>query len=451
MFASEAFGPDDNFNVVDIGTQHTHQLNLYKALDELNGYDEFDAAMLNYVLDQDTYCYENYSRKDDICWMNTRTRETHNLDINVLADSITVLLAYKGHKREIAIARLRKKRKYAIFAYNPYTTQIEFANNNKRCFNTYLPPKWKLRNYKPELPVIIDEFMKRLFPKDDSREYVYDWLANGLKNRNLTYLLLLSTQGAGKGIFSNLVKALYGHGNCAFAGQTFIDKEFNANIKNKQILVLNEITAKEPEDLDKLKTLVDDTIVIEGKHVDSAECQNHLNVIITINRPDAIEIEDNDRRYSIVHLSQKALKDQGLTAKQIQDYAEMHYNDDIVGQFGQWLMQRNITRNMLHKYVDEDKMHEINEELMYGWQKFIFNEVCQYNTKLTNPFTSKDLNDLMKETGLITRDIGWNKIYTFINNKCGHILRCCRNKENPALLDIEFIHPRKAKDDGIQF
>lgn len=201
-----------------------------------------------------------------------------------------------------------------------------FEPNNKEEFikqenGTFLRNEFKLSKYLQMKGVEIDSikfsfeksktfyFLLHLLNHDYQRvQWVINWLAyffKGLKKSQVA-LVLIGIQGTGKNIFFNqIIRPLFGE---AFT-KTINDKSLNTKYKgalleNVLFLNLDEISANTSlRDSQKnfLKALItNDSATLEKKFENlEEETLLHAQVLITSNEVYAVEIEKNDRRYTV--------------------------------------------------------------------------------------------------------------------------------------------------------
>ena len=130
------------------------------------------------------------------------------------------------------------------------------------------------------------------------------WLAYPLQNPG--YKLLSSAviygqaKGTGKTFVAYLMKDIYGD-NFIEVDNDDLGGSFNAWAKNKQFIYGDEITGGDARlDADKLKRIITrETVTINDKFVPHYTIPDRANYLLTSNHPDAVFLEDGDRRYFI--------------------------------------------------------------------------------------------------------------------------------------------------------
>lgn len=271
--------------------------------------------------------------------------------------------------------------KYCEFEYNPKNKQIFLENNNYiDCFNSYNPADWFKEYFYSgsslqaisSMPKIYEDFFKFFadFKNDlKSYEYLIDWLANIFQSRNKTILTLIGNQGIGKGVLGDIIKELVGESNFSKVRDTVLKNKFNKQISNKIVVSIDEIDIKNNTTAyDRLKDLVNDYIEIEGKGLDAKNATNYANFLISSNRTDCIRIEADNRRFSIIQLTDTPLRDVAL----IQNVTSGEYfKDSNIKELAQYLYGHKIKHDMLKPFVDSSRFNEIKNDSTHEWERWI--------------------------------------------------------------------------------
>jgi len=196
--------------------------------------------------------------------------------------------------------------------FNPYVNnefhKIEGQNFYIR--NSFKPSKYlKLPPSSHKEPTAILKLINHLANGDDYRKnYIVNWLAYFFQNlkKSQVALVLRGQQGAGKGVlFDEVIKPLFGAEYCIQINDRAIEGNFLGGIvEGKLFYNLDEIShniAGNKNNKNFLKALVtNDSITTEKKNINmEKETKLFGQVIITSNEPYALEVEPNDRRYTI--------------------------------------------------------------------------------------------------------------------------------------------------------
>lgn len=141
-------------------------------------------------------------------------------------------------------------------------------------------------------------------PDPEARIWFEKWLAYPLQHPGTKLLTAAVIYGVAKGTGKTLIAYLMGD----IYGQNFIEIEnddlkgtFNAWAANRQFIYADEITGGDARvDADKLKRIITrETVTINTKFVPQYVLPDVANFFISSNHPDAIFLEDGDRRYFV--------------------------------------------------------------------------------------------------------------------------------------------------------
>ena len=231
--------------------------------------------------------------------------------------------------------------KFPLTVYNPRT--LFGLSNDELEFNMWHPPAhWPPKKSEKPLHPIYEKFLRHLSGHvEESYEFLLDWMAISLQSRNLTYLTLAGTAGTGKGVFVKIMSHLHGIGelpNAVEVGYSnTINSQFNSEISNKTLVCLNEIHEASKAEITKLKDLNSNTMRLEAKGVDATIVANHASYILTTNNIRALNLEDSDRRFSIIDSPEQRLE-QALT-KEERDFV-LKNDPDQIAELYNYLMHR---------------------------------------------------------------------------------------------------------------
>lgn len=202
------------------------------------------------------------------------------------------------------------KEEHSIKTYNYYieSEMLRFATsfNNTRermiyeeaiDFTRYPMMYYLLKRIvNPENPA------NRVLNKDGSEvdlmKRFLSWLSfciRGKKNGSIYYLLISDAHGVGKGLFTAMIQEAMGELAQKVSKKTF-DGNFSGELENKSFIIFDEAEINEKA-MNFIKQVVGNPVmVIEGKGKDAKNVKNILNLIGTLNKPDKVEVENNDRR-----------------------------------------------------------------------------------------------------------------------------------------------------------
>lgn len=277
---------------------------------------------------------------------------------------------------------------HAQVEYNPRLTRLLSTDNDTgfSIYNTYVPPEWlkpsfyqgKQLDTNSKLPELYDKFLSHFTGNDlESKEYVLDWVANSLRSRNFTILTAIGEEGIGKGIFGAILELLHGKSNFSSSSDNVFKERFNGKLQNKTLVYIDEIALKEKESHDRIKAVVNDSLEIEKKGVDSVTAKNYASFYISSNNLDAINIGLNDRRYSIIQLTDEKLNKTDWVKRIDNELLDM----GNINQLAHFLFNRKIERNMLIPFRSA-RFEQIRSATLNTWQEYVIDVfVPQYRGK----------------------------------------------------------------------
>ena len=267
--------------------------------------------------------------------------------------------------------------------YDPYNIFVLKSNeHNPWTYNTYKPAKWNAKYYHSKgrkvlekidkIPEMYERFLKHLFNNhDESYEYVLDWVANGLKSRNYCILATIGTQGVGKGVLGEIMRLLFGDSNFHKGEDRMFKGNFNSQIMEKRLVYCDELKINNVNEENKIKTIVNDFIEIEKKGIDVEEIRNYANFYISSNNMDAIKLSGDDRRFSIVNLTDEKLLNILGT-----DEIEALLLEENIEQLAAYLSYREIDRNKILRVFKSDRTQEVKDSTLNIWQEWFLDEYC---------------------------------------------------------------------------
>tara|TARA_X000001036_G_scaffold439888_1_gene492897 strand:+ start:503 stop:3016 length:2514 start_codon:yes stop_codon:yes gene_type:complete len=148
-------------------------------------------------------------------------------------------------------------------------------------------------------------------------EYFINWLAYVYQNKTkaMTAWILTGVPGTGKGIFySHILKPLFGDEHVPMRSLQNIEEQFNLYMRSALFLIVDEFRMADASSgtmkmADKLKNqITEKTLAIRAMRSNQHELPSYTNFIFLTNRPDAVKIEDGDRRYNVAPRQEKKLE-----------------------------------------------------------------------------------------------------------------------------------------------
>ncbi len=148
-------------------------------------------------------------------------------------------------------------------------------------------------------------------------EHFTNWLAYIFQTRQkaMTAWVLQGVPGTGKGIFyTKVLRPLFGSEHVPMRALQNIEEQFNLYMRQAIFLVVDEFhmasaNAGAIKIADKLKNAItENTMTIRAMRSNQVEMPNFTNFIFLTNRPDAVRIEEGDRRYNIAPRQEQKLE-----------------------------------------------------------------------------------------------------------------------------------------------
>lgn len=310
----------------------------------------------------------NIKDPTEVCLTNL---STGYIEKNISEIGIKKLLS----KAELASFNEQNVR-VAQFVYDPHAKgPISLSAKGGELFNLYQPPQWKQDSYfkhielppaPSALPSLYERYFTHLTAGDSgSMEYLLDWLANAIRGRNFTILTAIGEPGIGKGVLGEIMSGLVGYDNFARVRDTVFKKQFNAPLRNKQIVYVDEVAITSNEEADRIKDVVNDRLEIERKGKDAEEVNNHASFYLTSNRMDAIKIESSDRRFSIIQLTDTPL----LRVFPKPDVSALTKAGNIQ-ELALYLSSRTITNDLMKPFRSE-RFADVLEAGLSEWELYL--------------------------------------------------------------------------------
>jgi hypothetical protein len=279
---------------------------------------------------------------------------------------------------------LSTRRYTCVFEYNPTVTQqFRQKSDGIWVFNTYVPPFWQEKLFYDSeplptldtLPALYDKFFNHLVAGDvPSFNYILDWTAFGLKDKNFCILTTIGLSGAGKGKFGEILEALHGKSNFNKTGNNLLTKDFNGQVSNKRLVYINEASVKDQSQEERVKALTDVSIQIEKKGKDAYDACNYANFYFSSNFLDAIKIPANDRRFSIINLTNKVLQDV-MSGDQIDALTK----PENIEQLALYLMSRQVEKKNMIVPHRSARTEDVREASLSAWQEWFLDDYAVDN------------------------------------------------------------------------
>jgi len=223
-----------------------------------------------------------------------------------------IVLGADGKKRTKADILLKSplRRKYKDIIFDP-TLSIE-ESEKKQLYNLW---KGFAKKAKKGDCSKYWEHLKNNICAGDQEAYFFvrKWLAYVFQypEQVHTALVLCGSQGVGKNSFVEPLGALLGPHYVLLSSTSELVSHFNFHLKNAVIIHANEaIWGGHRKELGTLKAMITEkTCLIEGKGKDRIMVRNYKHVIISSNENWPVHLDPDDRRFFVLHVSEKHKED----------------------------------------------------------------------------------------------------------------------------------------------
>jgi len=227
------------------------------------------------------------------------------------------------------------RRQHPSVVYEPGESEVTATGE----YNMWRPPAVTPEPMPQEYRTIFQKLLQHLFHRaPEAIAWFLQWCAYPLQHpgAKLASAVLIHgpTQGTGKSLLGVLLGSCYGH-NFHIVKSNALFQPFNQWAVGHQLILMDEVVGGDRRrDADLLKSLVTSpTIEINRKHVPQYVIRDHLNYLFTSNHPDAIYIDDYDRRYLVVRCDAKPM------------------DETVYVVLGKWLTSGLAARHLLHEFT----------------------------------------------------------------------------------------------------
>lgn len=195
--------------------------------------------------------------------------------------------------------------------YMPGEEQIMEVNgldhvNLYNHMRTPLEKEPKARDEKAAVVMALKHF-ELLFPDDRERNIFLDYLAYTVQypKEKITWAVVIQgVDGAGKTWFSRMMASVLGGPNIRVVNASSLQEKFTKWAEGYRMVFFEEIRLQGSnrfEIMDKLRPYAsNETVEVRRMQTDSYEIPNVTNYVFFTNYPDALPINNNDRRYFII-------------------------------------------------------------------------------------------------------------------------------------------------------
>jgi hypothetical protein len=305
-------------------------------------------------------------------------------------------------------AELLRKAFSGKIEFNPLREQAIYTSNidgvNYQVFNKCKTPKWFSRTPSRDNidGSLIQKFLFNLFPDKESLDIALSWAYHAFTSRNQTYLMLIGSQGVGKGMFTSLLEQLVSPEYSEKCTDALLKEKFNSQIKDKRLLVLDEISIESKEVVGKLKSMANNFVPYEAKGKDATTIRNHTSCLLTSNSVGDMSIEPQERRFSAPSIGDRPLakvmstEDMNALAKILDTPSNTEPPEEIVN-FCHWLLREYKDTKYSNTYVHKgDHFYEMSFNGLANYKQFLINFLLEEYDSDISKFTLSELNSKYK-------------------------------------------------------
>ena len=236
--------------------------------------------------------------------------------------------------------------------------------------------------------------------KDDIYDYFIKWIAQMIQYPAMksTHIILISSEGTGKGLFLDLMKTMLGANKVIETSQPSRDVwgDFNGQMQDAFLVNLNELSKTETKGSEgKLKKLVTDpNITINKKGVNQFDIPSYHRFITTTNHDDPIETTTGDRRNLIIRASDEKKGDSSYFIQLVEYLNDVNVIRTCYDYF------KNEVDNVDNFIKIKIPATEYQQNLKQGYRKpidlWLEDFVMQNLNKTTVKMSSKDCHSLFE-------------------------------------------------------
>jgi len=224
--------------------------------------------------------------------------------------------------------------------FKPRDTRSLYREEGKTYLNLYDAPYWR-QHLDATKPQIFIDFLKHLFNDDKHQiKHVLGWMYNLIYGKNEVALSFIGNKGIGKNLFYEICKQMVSPVYCTEAPKAFGKKEFNDYLRNRLLIGVDEHPIRKGN-YDTIKGYFNKFQTIEAKNQAVGFTEEiHVNFIFMHNSPSSLYLENSERRFSLMDVTNKKLRDVWGEAKVDEFVAEItDYKSDLICQIGTFITE----------------------------------------------------------------------------------------------------------------
>lgn len=241
------------------------------------------------------------------------------------------------------LSRLNLIHKFSAIAYIPGSSRMLTIDNKKyvNSYNEYIPKGIKPSMHTP--PTLLIDMIYRMVPDINEHDILMNFLAFIVQNpgKKINWsAILLGVPGTGKTTMLEIMRIALGPVNAKPVNADLFTNSFNSYAEGSMFVFVEEIKVSGDNRhrlLDKVKSIITNNVInITRKGFDSYDCRNVTSYMLGTNYPDALPIDDEDRRYAVI---QTVLD---LSQDEFTDVYNFLEDEDNHHDIREWLMTHPI-------------------------------------------------------------------------------------------------------------
>lgn len=290
------------------------------------------------------------------------------------------------------------KQEPANFEFVAWDNRKKFVKNGVNTINEWQNPEDIYgKDPNQQMPDIYKFFFQTIIPEPDCLEWLLDWIAKSLYSKTLAYLCLIGEEGVGKNTLAQIIGTLHLPSQYVVVeDETFNDKQ-NDYMLNKTFICFNEIKLSNKKDDSKLKSLVDETVNIRQKYMDTRYVTNNANIMIVSNYDDAFKVTYKSRRYGIMDLTEIQMVNWTIPhefGSTLQEFQNNLRNAENLALLYRALRNRKIISNVDQSFKGK-KYREMADSSRPAWLDRILDKIRNKTSRVL--ISQELLNDVFGE------------------------------------------------------
>lgn len=344
-------------------------------------------------------------------------------------------------------------------AYNPRdTAPFRIGSSTEsgkpiKVYNAYYPPGHRLkRNKTAVLDPFIIKAVETFFLNDQARLYAYNWMYASLYGRVTPYLVFVGAGGTGKNLIGRILTRLHGERNSAIIPETILKSQFNSSLENITFAFYDECKfsnagGESTQAKNRLKAWAEKHIPVERKGRDVVQVENFASALITTNHSTDVWLEQKDRKFSVVEITDKRLETRIPKDEINRIWAIILEDPEFPDAFLNYLEQFVDPNFNPHKEYKGEKFEELVLTSLHHWQRTLLEDYIKNPDKKSDGFYLKDLRETIDNFPKGTAKIN-DFLKNFTDSK-GEVMGGIVKREGQTFLRVndKYVPPERSLHD----